>query len=150
MAAVPPLGLALGAAATFGLSTSLQHLASSRLGGSSTVGLMASLVRTPLWSAGMGLSVVAFVGLDPDVGLWGLVSGCPVRLLLACGSCAALVNQRAYQTVRLSVSMPILDIVDVLVALVLAGVIFGEMPSWSPPALAPEVLGLTAVGGGGP
>ena len=268
MAVVLPLGLALGAAATFGLSTSLQHLSSRGRGGTSTVGLMASLVRTRLWLTGMGLSVVAFVAhavaisagplvvvqpvivtgvvfavliragldgrwptraetgwatltgaglaafligvgspahaagpprhageavvgllvvaalvavrarrcptgsvgkamwlgvlsgvlfglmagllklvvLDPYAGLPALVSDWPVWLILACGSCAVLVNQRAYQTERLSVSMPILNIVDVLVALLLAGVIFGELPSRSPAALTAEALGLAAMG----
>jgi hypothetical protein len=58
---VLPLGLALGSAATFGLSTSLQHLTSSRLNGTRTHNMLASLVRTPLSLAGMGMSVVAFV-----------------------------------------------------------------------------------------
>lgn len=269
---VLPLGLALGSAATFGLSTSLQHLTSSRLKGTRTHSMLASLVRTPLWLAGMGLSVIAFVmhaialsagllvvvqpvivtgvvfavliratldrrrpsraevgwaavtwaGLatfllgvgSPTVatglpehaatavasllglsglaalaarrgregsvskGLWlGVVSGVlfglvavllklvlltattgpadglagalvswPLWVLVASGSCAVLVNQRAYQTTRLSVSMPILNIVDVLVALVLAAVVFGETPTWAPGTCVAEALGLVAMG----
>jgi hypothetical protein len=266
--AVLPLGLALGAAATFGLSTSLQHLTSSRLRGTRTHSMLASLVRTPLWMAGMGLSVVAFVmhalalsagalvvvqpvivtgvvfavlvraaldrrrpsraevgwamvtwaglatfllgvgsptlarGLPEHAaaavasllatsglaalaarrcregsvskGLWlGVVSGVlfglvavllklvlltataglagaavswPLWVMVASGSCAVLVNQRAYQTTRLSVSMPILNIVDVLVALVLAAVVFGETPTWTLGTLVAEAVGLAAVG----
>lgn len=265
---VLPLGLALGSAATFGLSTSLQHLASSRLKGTRTHSMLASLVRTPLWLAGMGLSVVAFLmhavalsagalvvvqpvivtgvvfavliraALDrrrpsraevcwatltwaglatfllgvgsPTVatglpqhaatavasllglsglaafsahrcregsvskGLWlGVVSGVlfglvavllklvlltttagpagalvswPLWVMVASGSCAVLVNQRAYQTTRLSVSMPILNIVDVLVALVLAAVVFGETPTWALGTLIAEAVGLAAMG----
>jgi hypothetical protein len=265
---VLPLGLALASAVTFGLSTSLQHLTSSRLKGNRTHSLLASLVRTPLWLAGMGLSVVAFVmhaialsagalvvvqpvvvtgvvfavliraALDhrrpsraevgwamvtwaglvtfllgvgsPTVaaglpvhaatavasllglsglaallarrsregsvskGLWlGVVSGVlfglvavllklvlptataglagalvnwPLWVMVASGLCAVLVNQRAYQTTRLSVSMPILNIVDVLVALVLAAVVFGETPTWAPGTVVAEAVGLAAMG----
>lgn len=267
---VLPLGLALGSAATFGLSTSLQHLTSSRLKGTRTHSMLASLLRTPLWLAGMGLSVVAFVmhaialsagalvvvqpvivtgvvfavliraalgrrrplraevgwatftwaGLatfllgvgSPTVatglpehaatavasllglsgiaalsarrcressvskGLWlGVASGVlfglvavllklvlltataglagalvswPLWVMVASGSCAVLVNQRAYQTTRLSVSMPILNIVDVLVALVLAAVVFGETPTWALGTLVAEAVGLAAMGVG--
>jgi hypothetical protein len=269
---VLPLGLSLGSAAAFGLSTSLQHLTSSQLKGARTHSLLASLVRTPLWLAGMGLSVVAFVmhaialsagalvvvqpvivtgvvfavliraALDrrrpsraevgwatltwaglatfllgvgsPTVatglpehaasavasllglsglaalcarrcregsvskGLWlGVVSGVlfglvavllklilitatagpadgpvgalvswPLWAMVASGSCAVLVNQRAYQTTRLSVSMPILNIVDVLVALVLAAVVFGETPTWALGTLVAEGAGLAVMG----
>ena len=265
---VLPLGLALVSAATFGLSTSLQHLTSSRLTGARTHSMLASLVRTPLWLTGMGLSVVAFVvhalalsagalvvvqpvivtgvvfavliraalgrrrpsraevgwatvtwaGLatfllgvgSPTVatglpehaatavtsllglaglaalsarrcregsvskGLWlGVVSGVlfglvavllklvlltataglagtlvswPLWVMVAAGSCAVVVNQRAYQTTRLSVSMPILNIVDVLVALVLAAVVFGETPTWALGTLVAEAVGLSVMG----
>lgn len=259
--------LALGSAATFGLSTSLQHLASSRLAGRTTRSLLASLLRTPTWLLGMALSVAAFgmhalallagalmvvqpvivagvvfavwsrsmlarrlpargevgwaavtwaglavfllsvgpadavAGLPQHAvsavagmlglagvaaliarrcpergagkGLWlGVVSGVlfglvavllklapvalpdgiaavllswPLWLMVACGVCAVLINQRAYQTTRLSVSMPILNIVDVLVALGLAAVIFGEVPLWTLGSLIGGAAGLVAM-----
>ena len=61
--AVPVLALvmALASAAPFGLSTSLQHLVSSRLHETAPHRLMLVLLRTPLWVLGMSLSVVAFV-----------------------------------------------------------------------------------------
>lgn len=261
------LVLAVGAAATFGLSTSLQHLVSSRLGTSRPDRMMLTLIRTPTWVLGMSLSVVAFVlhalalsagalmvvqpvivtgvvfavfiraaldrraptyaevawasvtwaglalfltgtgvpapavglpahpgvfvvvllgavllaavaaGRCPDgsvaKGMWlGVVSGVLFGLvavllkltlavaasgastlvvswapwlMVGCGSCAVLVNQRAYQTAPLSVSMPILNVVDVLVALGFAAVVFGEIPAHGPMAVALEGVGFAAM-----
>jgi hypothetical protein len=265
---VVALGAALASAATFGLSTSLQHLVTSRVTETRPDHLLARLLRTPLWVAGMSLSVVAltlhgvalsegslvlvqpvivtgvvfavliraalerglpsraevawaaitWAGLatfligtgspsravhppahaGPAVavllvvaatggllarwrparstgkGLWlGAVSGVlfglvavllklvldsaatgllstvsawPLWVMVACGVCAVLVNQRAYQSNRLSVSMPLLNIVDVLVALVLASVVFGETPRLGGLALLVQAAGLIAMG----
>jgi hypothetical protein len=65
--------------------------------------------------------------------------------MVGCGVCAVLVNQRAYQTTRLSVSMPVLNIVDVLVALVLAAVVFGELPGLGVVPLVADAAGLAAM-----
>lgn len=264
---VVALLLAVASAATFGLSTSLQHLASSRLGRVRADRLLLDLVRTPTWVIGMGLSVIAFVlhalalstgalvvvqpvivtgvvfavlvraALDRRApsraelawasvtwaglavflsgtgssaaaavvpqhagtatgvliavavlagvasrwfgegsigkGMWlGVVSGVLFGLvavllkltllaaspgliaalttwspwlMVVCGVCAVLVNQRAYQTTRLSVSMPILNIVDVLVALIFAAVVFGEVPALDVPSLLAGAVGLAAM-----
>lgn len=75
-------------------------------------------------------------------GLLPLATSWAPWVMVACGVGAVLVNQRAYQTTRLSVSMPILNIVDVIVALVLAVVVFGETVSLAPPTLAAQGLGL--------
>jgi hypothetical protein len=267
---VLPLGLAAASAATFGVSTSLQHAVSSRLEASPAHRLMLTLLRTPTWVAGMSLSVAALAlhavalsagslvlvqpvivtgivfavlarsALDrrlpsgPEV-VWAMVTWaglaaflvgtgspvsrttptleagpvvagllclaalaaaaarrCPERsvgkglwlgvssgvlfglvaialklsltaattglgpllsswapwLTVACGSVAVLVNQRAYQTTRLSVSMPILNIVDVLVAVGFAGAVLGEVPGHGPTALVLEVAGFLAMAGG--
>jgi hypothetical protein len=265
---VVALGAALASAATFGLSTSLQHLVTSRVTETRPHHLLPSLLRTPLWVCGMSLSVVAltlhavalshgslvlvqpvivtgvvfavliraalehgwpsraevawaaatWVGLatflvgtgapsravhppahagpaitvllvlaatgallarrrpsgSTSKGLWlgavagvlfglvavllklvlaaaatGLVSavsGWPLWVMVACGVCAVLVNQRAYQSTRLSVSMPLLNIIDVLVALVLAAVVFGETPRLGGHALLVQAAGLVAMG----
>jgi hypothetical protein len=264
---VVALCAAVASAATFGLSTSMQHLASSRIAGAPPHRLLMTLLRTPLWVLGMTLSVIAFalhalalsagalvlvqpvivtgvvfavliravldrrapsraevewatvtwIGLavfligtgSPAVaaglpahagsavaalvgaaalaavaarrcregsigkGLWlGVVSGVlfglvavllklsllaaaggvtavlstwPPWVMVACGACAVLVNQRAYQTTRLSVSMPILNIVDVVVALLFASVVFGEKPALGPGALLTEAAGFVAM-----
>jgi hypothetical protein len=267
---VVALGAALASAATFGLSTSLQHLVTSRVTETRPDHLLARLLRTPLWVCGMSLSVVAltlhavalsegslvlvqpvivtgvvfavliraalerglpsraelawaaitWAGLatfligtgapspsravhpadhaGPAVavllilaatgavlargrpsrstgkGLWlgavsgvlfglvavllklvldasatgllSMVSAWSLWVMVGCGVCAVLVNQRAYQSTRLSVSMPLLNIVDVLVALVLASVVFGETPRLGGIALLVQAAGLIAMG----
>lgn len=264
------IGAAFASAATFGTSTSLQHLVSSGLTETRPAHLLARLVRTPVWVTGMLLSVAAFAlhavalaagplvlvqpvivtgvvfavlirsALDrrlppggevawacvtwaglaafligtgspsraehpltpaaPAVALvlvlaalggllarrrparsttkgllLGAVSGVLLGLvavllklslgaaatgpigfattwapwvMVACGGCAVLVNQRAYQTTRLSVSMPLLNIVDMLVALAFAVVVFGETPRFDGVHALAEAAGLLAMGVG--
>ncbi|MFM6848984.1 MAG: DMT family transporter [Terrabacter sp.] len=81
-------------------------------------------------------------------GLVGLLTSWPIWAMALCGLGAVTVNQRAYQTSRLSVTMPILNIVDVLVALVLAAVVFGEVPSWTVGALSGGAAGLVLMASG--
>lgn len=72
----------------------------------------------------------------------------PVYIMVPAGLWAMTMNQRAYQVTRLSVSMPVLNIVDVLLALGFAAAVFGEHFVTSPITLLAEVaaLGLMAVG----
>ncbi|MBB6629745.1 DMT family transporter [Nocardioides sp. KIGAM211] len=72
----------------------------------------------------------------------------PMTAMLLAGLWAVALNQRAYQTTRLSVSMPVLNVVDVLVALAFAGIVLGERPGLSPAGLAAQCLGLFAISWG--
>lgn len=65
--------------------------------------------------------------------------------VLAIGLSGVAVNQRAYRAARLSASMPILNIVDVLVALLFGIVVFGETPVHTPLAVAGELVGFACV-----
>lgn len=65
--------------------------------------------------------------------------------VLVAGLSGVALNQRAYRAARLSASMPILNIVDVLVALVFGVVVFGETPAHDPLALAGQVVALVCV-----
>lgn len=69
----------------------------------------------------------------------------PLTAMLVAGLWAVALNQRAYQTTRLSVSMPVLNVVDVLVALGFAAIVLGERPGLSPAGLAAQCLGLVAL-----
>jgi len=64
-------------------------------------------------------------------------------LLPVVGVTALLLSQRAYHAARLSVAMPILNIVDVLVAIAFGTMVFGERVFSSPARLAAEIIGLT-------
>ncbi|GAA2143924.1 DMT family transporter [Nocardioides koreensis] len=70
----------------------------------------------------------------------------PIWIMTAAGLAAVVVNQRAYQSSRLSVSMPVLNIVNVLVALVFAAVVLGELPEITPGALGVQAVGLLVIG----
>lgn len=70
----------------------------------------------------------------------------PAWVMIAAGLWAMTMNQRAYQATRLSVSMPILNIVDVIVALGFGASVFGERLGSSPDALVAQVLGLCVMG----
>ncbi len=72
----------------------------------------------------------------------------PLTAMLVAGLWAVALNQRAYQTTRLSVSMPVLNVVDVLVALAFAAIVLGERPGLSPAGLAAQCLGLVALSWG--
>ncbi len=64
-------------------------------------------------------------------------------LLPVTGITALMLSQRAYHAARLSVAMPILNIVDVLVAIAFGTIVFGERVFSSPTHLVAEMVGLT-------
>lgn len=74
--------------------------------------------------------------------LWSLLSAWPAWAVVLTGLSGVVLNQRAYRAAPLSASMPLLNIVDVLVAIGLGVVIFGEVPAHSPLALVGEVTAL--------
>lgn len=95
-------------------------------------GLVAGLIKVALGQAASGV-----VHLFAHWSLW---------LMLALGAWALILNQRAYQATRLSVSMPVLNIVDVMVAIGFGFVVFSERLFSSPFTLGAEIVGLLAIG----
>lgn len=87
----------------------------------------------------MGLSELASGGLAAVVRSW------PAYLLVVAGLGGVMGNQIAYRSARLSSSMPVLNIVDCLLALVFGYVVFHEVPRHSPSALVLESLALAAM-----
>jgi hypothetical protein len=106
------------------------------LGGAAGVlfGLIAGLVKVLISQTGIGMP--ALLG---QWTLWGI-------LILGAG--ALLLNQLAYQSARLSVTMPVLNMVDVLVASGFGSAVFGERHFISPAQLIAELAGLSAIGVG--
>ena len=94
-------------------------------------GLVAGLVKLVLarFSGGFG----AVLGSWP---LWALV---------VTGVWAVLLNQRAYQATRLSVTTPILNVAEVAVAIVFGLLVLGEDPGQTPTIVLGEVAGLALV-----
>lgn len=83
-----------------------------------------------------------------------LSSGCPeaaavsVIALVGVGVLGIAMNQRAYQIAPLSVSMPLLNVLDVVVAVTFGVVVFHETPGHGPTVLVLQCvsLGCLAVG----
>lgn len=81
-----------------------------------------------------------------DGGLPELVTGWPMWALIVMGLSGVATNQRAYRVGALSASNPILNIVNVIVALTCGVIIFREIPSHTVPALAAQLVALACMG----
>jgi hypothetical protein len=80
-----------------------------------------------------------------DGGVLHMLSAWPTWAVLVAGVTGVLTNQMAYRTAHLSASMPVLNIVDGMGALVAGYVIFQEMPRTSPGWLVLEIGALVSV-----
>jgi drug/metabolite transporter (DMT)-like permease len=94
--------------------------------------------------AGAVKLVLSRVRTDPS----GLLTYWPLWTLVVVGLWAVIVNQRAYQATRLSVTAPILNIAQVLVAIAFGAIVFDERLGSTPLVLLGEVVGLLLVGAG--
>jgi hypothetical protein len=111
---VLPIVLALGAAACFGVSATVEQRAAARTrstGAAVQAGLLLRLVRQPLWLAGFGVALGHFALQASALGLGRLVLVSP---LLSCGLLFALPLSVRVDRHRMSAA-------DVLAALAVAG-----------------------------
>ncbi|HEX8489031.1 MAG TPA: DMT family transporter [Propionibacteriaceae bacterium] len=110
--------------------------------------------RGLLFGAGAGVlfglvAGLAKVVLDELTSSWWLIAThWPFWALVVVGLGAILLNQRAFQATRLSVTMPMVNIVNVMVAIVFGFAVFGERLFSSPLTLGVEVLALVVMGVG--
>jgi hypothetical protein len=103
------------------------------LGGAAGVlfGLTAGTLKlVVLGTASRSTELVCLVTLA-GLGVWGLA-----------------LNQRTYQIAPLSISMPVLNVVDVLVAIAFGYLVFGEVPAHQPTSLVVEGCGIALMGTG--
>ncbi len=105
------------------------HRRALLLGGASGVlfGLVAGLVK-------MVASGVAAEG-------FGALLGWPLWALILTGVGGVALNQRAYQAGPLSVSMPLLNGIDICVAIAFGFLVFGETPAHRPDQIVAELVG---------
>jgi hypothetical protein len=68
---------------------------------------------------------------------------CVLGALVSAGLLGTAMNQRAYQIAPISYSMPLVNVVDIMVAVLFGAVVFGELPGHSPTLL---ILQLGALG----
>jgi len=95
-------------------------------------GLVAGLLK-------MSLGELASGGVVRMLTVW------PTWALVVVGGAGVVTNQVAYRIARLSTSMPVLNIVDGLVALTFGFFVFHEVPRHSPLFIAIQVLALACV-----
>jgi drug/metabolite transporter (DMT)-like permease len=101
-------------------------------------------------SAGIFFGVVAglvklTIGVWVDDGAVDMLTTWPLYFLLVCGAGGILSNQRAYTLAGLSASLPVLNIVNVVVALVFGLLVFDEIPAHDPVSLFFEITALVTV-----
>lgn len=83
-----------------------------------------------------------------DDGFIALMATWPLWMMLALGGSGVVLNQHAYQRSPLAVTMPVLNVVDVLVAVGFGYAVFGEVPAHGPAALVAEGSALALMGVG--
>jgi hypothetical protein len=71
-----------------------------------------------------------------------------VATLASAGIVGTAINQRAYQIAPLAFSMPVVNVVGVLVAMVFGAFVFGEVPGHSPEGMAVQLIGLGVLAAG--
>jgi hypothetical protein len=69
-----------------------------------------------------------------------------IATLIALGAWGLALNQRTYQVVPLSFSMPVLNVVDVVVAICFGYSVFREVPDLAAASLFADAVGLTLMG----
>jgi hypothetical protein len=95
-------------------------------------GLVAGLMKSFLYDATHG-------------GVLSLVTSWTTWALAVLGIVAVVTNQHAYRFARLSASMPVLNVVDGVVALVFGVIAFREVLRHSPILLTVELVGFAAI-----
>lgn len=109
------------------------------------------LRRGVLLATGAGLcfglvaGLVKLTTIEAGNGLLAVLSEWSTWVLVGVGATAILLNQRAYQSTRLSVTAPVLNIVQLLISLSFGLIVFGEQLFASPTTVVFEVLGLAVM-----
>lgn len=128
----------VGVLAIMALSQAGLRAASARgrglcLGGAAGVlfGLTAGTLKLLVLGTASGPTELALLVTLIGLGVWGLA-----------------LNQRTYQVAPLAVSMPVLNVVDVLVAIAIGYLVFGEVPAHRPMSLLFDGCGIALMGAG--
>jgi hypothetical protein len=99
-------------------------------------------------SYGMTAGLIKLVLHQTRSGPGAVVQHWPFWAVLVVGPNALLLSQRAYHAARLSITMPILNIADVLVAIAFGATVFGERLFASAAPLVGGLAGLLVMGVG--
>lgn len=128
--------LAFGAARWAGRRRGVPQAAGYGLGAGVLFGLTAGLVKL----AGVDAAAAGggFVGH-----LTALLTAWPAWAVVAVGVTGVVLNQRSYRAGPLSASMPLLNTVNVLIAIMFGVLVFGEVPDHNATALVGEAAAIT-------
>jgi hypothetical protein len=150
------LGLFLGAAGPTGGEDLPDGRAAALLIGGGAVGVLASLRAAVSYPAHRGLLLGTAGGIvfglmagavKSTTGAWStgeLFTSWPFYTMVVIGMTGFVLNQHIYNRTRLPESLPMLNLVNPLVALTFGVLAFGERPSGSALALVVECVGLAA------
>jgi hypothetical protein len=97
---------------------------------------------------GLVAGLIKIIIMQVQGGVLKLVDHWPIWAVLVTGGWGLLLNQRSYRAARLSVSTPVLNLIDVLVALLFAITVLGERPFSTPATVTGQLVALTAIGAG--
>jgi len=102
---------------------------------------------------GVTALLLKLIATDFDPGTLGdsvvsALSSWPLWALVIVGVSGVAINQRAYQMASLSMSMPILNVIDVLTAMALGWIVFDEAATLGPVTLLVQGAALAAMGWG--
>ncbi len=96
-----------------------------------------------------GVSAGLLKLIGADVGDGRLPSSLlPVAALVGVGILGTALNQRAYQIASLAFSMPLVNVMGVMVAIAFGAFVFGELPGHSPGGMVVPLLGLGVLAAG--
>jgi hypothetical protein len=110
-------------------------------------------IRAALLGAGAGVMFGATAGLLKYVGAAATSGGrLPVLIalgmLVGAGLLGTAMNQRAYQIAPIAFSMPLVNVVDIVVAVLFGAVVFGEMPGHTVGHLVAQLGAIGCIGVG--
>jgi uncharacterized membrane protein YidH (DUF202 family) len=97
---------------------------------------------------GLTAGLIKIVIIQASSGPAGVLQHWSFWMVLVLGANALLLSQRAFHAARLSITVPILNSVDVLVAIAFGITVFGERIFSSPAQLVAELVGLLVMGVG--
>jgi drug/metabolite transporter (DMT)-like permease len=92
-----------------------------------------------------GMIAGVLKAVTASAGLADLFTTWPLYVLVALGATGFTINQHAYSSAPLASSLPVLDVVNPIVAVIFGVVVFDEHPGSNPGTLAAEAIGLLLV-----
>lgn len=98
--------------------------------------------------SGLAAGVLKLATNELGQGVWSFVLSWPPYALIATGVWGLTLNQRAYHSAALSVTLPVFNLLDPVAGMVFGILVFGERPAHTPLAIALESVGLVVMAAG--